>query len=148
MLTKSFTSPRRFSGYALILLLCCCFICKRAGAQVTTPLVTASFATGLTHPAGWGTIYQTAIDTNGDLLVVDTGTAALYEFPANGGAMITLVPAGGLSGNQNAGIAIDSMNALYLEGNWNNCLLRFPYDTTTQTWDGLATLTKANPSSS
>ncbi|HEY5381905.1 MAG TPA: Ig-like domain repeat protein [Acidobacteriaceae bacterium] len=143
MSTKS-TSLRRFSGYVLMLLLLCVSYSERADA-VSTQVATASFATGLNHPSGWGAlIQQTALDTYGDWLVVDTQNAALYEFPANGGAEITLVAAGLLGGNQNPGIAIDSNNNLYLEANYNNCLLMFPFDTATMTWDGLSTLTAAN----
>jgi hypothetical protein len=148
MSTKSYTSLCRFSAYAFAFLLLGSLLCNGAQAQGTTPLVTASFAQGLTHPTGWATIQQTAIDTFGDWLVVDYPNAALYEFPAGGGAMITLAGPGTLGsvgGYQNPGIAIDSNNNLYIEANYNNCLLMFPYDTATKTWDGLSTLTTANP---
>lgn len=154
MFTKSITSLHRFSGCVLTLLLLA-FVSIGAGAQ-TTPLVTASFATGLNHPSGWGTLLQTAMDTYGDWLVVDYPNGALYEFPAGGGPVITLLPAPSLAGGggySNPSIAIDGNNNLYLGGNWNNCLEVYPYDPATKTWDGLininaSTGTSLNPVSS
>lgn len=146
MSSKSSMSLRRFSVIALTLLFVGGFCLGGARAQ-TAPVVTASFAQGLNHPSGWGLIEQTAVDSYGDWLVVDDANGALYEFPAGGGPEVTLVAAGLLGGWNNPGIAIDASNNLYLEGNWSNCLLAFPYDTTTHTWDGLSTLTTANPSS-
>ncbi|HTV82993.1 MAG TPA: hypothetical protein VME18_10115 [Acidobacteriaceae bacterium] len=147
MFSKSSMSLRRFSIIALTLLFLGSYCLSGAEAQ-TTPVVTASFAQGINHPTGWGLVEQTAVDTYGDWLVVDDSNGALYEFPAGGGQEVTLVAAGGLGGGNNPGIAIDSNNNLYLEGNWSNCLLMFPYDTTTHTWDGLATVTAKNSSSS
>jgi sugar lactone lactonase YvrE len=139
MFAKSHTSQCRLFAYVLTLLLFCVSFSSGAEAQV----VTGSFATSLTAPSGLGTVVQTALDTYGDWLVLDYPNGALYEYPATGGAMITLAPPGtlgGVGGYQNPGIAIDSQNNLYIAGNFNNCLLLFPYDTTTNTWDGLATL--------
>lgn len=147
MFSKLFSSLLRFSGITLTLLFLCGIAANQAQAQ-TTPLATASFAQGLNHPTGWGLIEQTAVDSYGDWLLVDDANGALYEFPAGGGAEVTLVAAGGLGAGNNPGIAIDSNNNLYLEGNWSNCLLMFPYDTATNTWDGLSTLTARNNSSS
>jgi hypothetical protein len=144
MFTKSSTSLRWLSAYVLTLLLFCLSFSKGAEAQATAPLVTASYAQTLTPPSGLGTVFQTALDSSGDWLVVDYANGAIYEYPVNGGAVITLVAAGGLGSFNNPGIAIDSNNDLYLEANFNNCLLLFPYDTTTKTWDGLATVTPAN----
>lgn len=146
MSSKSSMSLRRFSVIALTLLFVGSICLGGAQAQ-TAPVVTASFAQGLNHPSGWGLIEQTAVDSYGDWLLVDDANGALYEFPAGGGPAVTLVAAGILGGYNNPGIAIDASNNLYLEGNWSNCLLAFPYDTTTNTWDGLATLTGKNPSS-
>jgi sugar lactone lactonase YvrE len=139
MSTKSDTSLRRLSAFVLTLLLLGASFSKGAQAQ----LVTGSFATSLAAPSGLGTVVQTALDANGDWLVLDYPNGALYEYPANGGAMITLAPPGtlgGVSGYQNPGILVDANNNLYVAGNFNNCLLLFPYDATTKTWDGLATL--------
>jgi sugar lactone lactonase YvrE len=145
MFSKSSMSLRRFSVIALTLLFVGSFCPGGAEAQ-TTPVVTAGFAQGLNHPSGWGAIEQTAVDSYGDWLVVDYANGALYEFPAGGGAEpITLVPAGGLGGGTNPGIAIDPANNLYLEANYNNCVMEFPYDTTTLTWDPLSSITAANP---
>ncbi len=118
MLTKSYTSLRRPFAFALTLLLFCVTFGKGAGAQATPPVVTGSFATSLTAPSGLGTVYQTALDSNGDLLVMDYSIGSLYEYPAGGGAVVTLVAPGGLGGYANPGIAIDSNNNLYIEANY------------------------------
>lgn len=143
MFTKSFTSLRRFSGCALTLVLFAATNCREAAAQVMPP-VTASSVRELTPPSGLGQVFQTAIDSFGDLLFVDYANGALYEYPANGGAVITLLPSGSLGGYANPGIAIGANNDLYLEGNYNNVLGRFPYDSATQSWDGLSTISAAN----
>jgi hypothetical protein len=121
MATASFHSLRRLLASMLTLLLVCVCVGQKAAPQ-GTPQVTSTFVTAMTHPAGWGQIIGTAITTGGDLLVIDSGNAALYEFPANGGTMITLVAAGGLGSNWNPDLALDSQNTLYLTGNWSNCL--------------------------
>jgi hypothetical protein len=147
MFTKSFNSLRRLSTYALTALLFCVPFCKGAVAQGTAPLVTASYAQTLTAPSGLGTVEQTVLDSNGDWLVLDYPNGALYEYPADGGAMITLAPPGtlgGIAGYDSDGLTLDSMNNLYLDGNFNNCVVMFPYDTTTKTWTGLSTLTSSN----
>ena len=71
-MVASFTTMRRFVGIAITLLFCLCLIGKAAG-QAAAPLVTATSAIGLHHDTGstWGSIRQTAIDANGDWLVVD-----------------------------------------------------------------------------
>ncbi|HWE85233.1 MAG TPA: Ig-like domain repeat protein [Terracidiphilus sp.] len=146
--TTSSNALHRIAGFAFMLLLCLC-LCAAAEGQGSSPLVTASTASGLSHPSGWGVIQQTAIDANGDLLVVDFANGALYEFPAGGGAAITLVPPAGLGsigGYQNPALLIDPANNVYVGANWNNCLLEYPYDAKTQTWDGLSDLTASNPS--
>jgi sugar lactone lactonase YvrE len=140
MATSSFTALRRIAGYAFTLtLFSLCLTGVSAGQG--SPLVTATSAVGLSHPSGWGAIQQTAIDKAGDWLVVDYAHGALYEFPAGGGPAITLgaaTPTASLGGGyQNPGIAIDPGNNLYLEANWNNCLVMFPWNATTGTWTGL-----------
>ena len=148
MATTSFIALRRFAGFAFTLMLLSLCLTGLATGQ-GLPLVTASSAAGLSHPTGWGTIQESAIDQAGDWFVVDYPNGALYEFPVGGGAAITLVPLTGLgstNGYQNPAIALDPNNNLYVGGNWNNCLLMFPYDTKTQTWDTLSTLTTSNNS--
>jgi sugar lactone lactonase YvrE len=143
MATTSFAALRRFAAFAYMLILSSLCLCVTAAGQVAT----ASFNTGLTHPTGWGTLAQTAINSNGDWVVVDYANGGVYEFPAGGGAAITLLAPASLSGGgtySNPAIAIDPNNNLYLGANWNNCLLMFPYDTTTKTWDGLSTINAAN----
>ena len=142
MFTKSDTSLRRLSAYMLTLLLFCATFSRGALAQ--TPLVTGSFAPSLAAPTGLGTVYTTALDSYGDLLVVDYAKGALYEYPVNGGAVITLLPAGSLGGYANPALAIGASNDLYIGGNYNNCLIRLPYDIPKATWDGLSTISAAN----
>jgi hypothetical protein len=140
MATTSFTVLRRFAGFAFTLMLVGLCLTGAAVGQ-GSPLVTASSAAGLNHSTGWGTIQETAIDQAGDWLVVDYANGALYEFPVGGGAAIALAPAtpsaslGG--GYQNPVVVIDPGNNLYLGANWNNCLVMFPWNATTQTWTGL-----------
>ena len=137
--TTSFTNVRRFAVVAISLLFSLCLVGKAVG-QDPAPLVTASSANGLDHKTGstWGAIQQTAIDANGDWLVVDTANSAVYEFPAGGGPAVVLAAPGSLGGGwSNPGIAIDPGNNLYLEANWNNCLLMFPWDPVAQAVDRL-----------
>ena len=70
MATTSFTALRRFTGFAFTLMLVGLCLTGSAVGQ-GSPLVTASSAAGLSHPTGWGTILETAIDQAGDWLVVD-----------------------------------------------------------------------------
>ncbi len=140
MATTSFTTLRRFAGYAFTLMLISMCLTGLATGQ-GSPLVTASSAAGLSHPTGWGTIEDSAIDQAGDWFVVDYANGGLYEFPASGGAAIVLgsvTPSASLGGGyQNPVITIDPGNNLYLSANWNNCLLLFPWNATTKTWTGL-----------
>jgi hypothetical protein len=147
MLTKSYEMLRRLSACVPMLLVLCASSLTGAYAQ-GAPQATASTSTTLTPPAGLGTVYQTALDTYGDLLAVDYANGALYEYPAGGGAVVTLVAPGGVGSYNDPGIAIDSNNTLYLDGNWNNCLLRIPFDAATHTWPNLSTVTPANNTSS
>jgi sugar lactone lactonase YvrE len=142
MVTKSFTSLRRFSGHALTMMLFCVSMSKGAEAQAT-PSISASYSIGLSHPTGLGTLEQGALDTFGDWIFADASNGGLYELPVGTTTVITLAPTGTLT-NHNPGVAIDSNNNLYLEGNYNNCVLMFPYDPATKTWDGLSTLSATN----
>jgi hypothetical protein len=148
MATTSFTALRRVAGFAFMLTLFSLCLPGTAIGQ-GLPAVTASAPAGLNHPTGWNTIQQTAIDSNGDWLVEEYPDGGLFEFPANGGPMITLVPLAGLgskSGYQNPMVLLDPNNNLYLGGNWNNCMLEFNYNAATQSWTGLSVLTPSNPS--
>ncbi len=142
MATTSFTALRRFAGFAFSLTLFSLCLTGLATGQ-GSPLVTASSAAGLSHPTGWGTIQESAIDQAGDWFVVDYANGALYEFPAGGGAAIVIAgasPSASLGGGyQNPVVVIDPGNNLYLGANWNNCLLLFPWNATTKTWTGLTT---------
>ncbi|MGD0548670.1 MAG: hypothetical protein ABR991_12705, partial [Terracidiphilus sp.] len=112
--TTSFTALRRLTGIAFTLFFMGACLCVGAAGQA--PSVVPSVTTSLTHPAGWGTILQTAVDVQGDWLVVDYPNGGLYKFPAGGGAAVALVPVGALGGYNNPGIAIDSNNTLYITG--------------------------------
>jgi len=61
MATTSFIVLRRFAGFAFTLMLLSMCLTGMATGQ-GLPLVTASSAAGLSHPTGWGTIQETAID--------------------------------------------------------------------------------------
>jgi len=148
MATMSFTALRRLAGIVFTLVL---FSLCLPGAAIGqgTPAVTASAPAGLNHPTGWKNIVQTAIDSNGDWLVEEYPDGGLFEFPANGGPMITLVPLTGLGstgGYQNPMVLLDPSNNLYVGGNWNNCMLEFNYNAATNSWPGLSVLTASNPS--
>ncbi len=140
MATTSFTALRRIAGYAFTLMLISLCLTGFAAGQ-GSPLVTASSAVGLSHPTGWGTILDTAMDQNGDWWVVDWQNGALYEFPAGGGPAIVVAgatPSASLGGGyQNPGIIFDPGNNLYLEANYNNCIVMFPWNAATKTWTGL-----------
>src|SRR4051794_36509832 len=97
MATTSFTTLRRFAGIAITLLFCLWFSGNAVG-QDAAPLVTASSATGMSHPSGWGAIQQTAINANGDWLLVDYANGAVYEFPAGGKDAVVISGPKGLGG--------------------------------------------------
>ncbi len=166
MYNKSFMSLCRFSGFTLSLVFLAACLCAGAQAQ-TAPAAIASFAVGVNHATAansscassctigtLGTIANLATDSFGDVLAVDAKNGALYEFPAGGGDAIVLVAAGGLVGTPvnvtsssaivTPGIAIDPANNLYIEG--ASCVLEYPYDSTTQTWDALSVLNSGSTS--
>jgi hypothetical protein len=140
---------RRIAGFTFALMLFSLCLAGQALGQ-SSPSVIATAPTGLTHPTGWGPIWGTSIDTNGDWLVADYANGGLYEFPANGGAMITLVAPGGLSygggtGSYTAPFSfLDPGNNLYVSGSYSNCMVEFPYGSATAPWPGLSTLTPPN----
>ena len=166
MFNKSFMSLCRFSGFTLSLVFLAACLCAGAQAQ-TAPAAIASFAAGVNHATAansscassctigtLGTIANLATDSFGDVLAVDAKNGALYEFPAGGGEAIVLVAAGGLAGTPvnvtvssaivTPGIAIDPANNLYIEG--GSCVLVYPYDSTTNTWDALSALNSGSTS--
>jgi sugar lactone lactonase YvrE len=103
------------------------------------PSVATGPVTGVqTHAANFGQVWETAISTNGDLVIDDFEHAALYEFPGGGGPMITLAAPGnsGPGGAwANMGVAIDPWNNLWIGQNWNSDLMRVPYDPVNHTWN-------------
>ncbi len=142
MFNEPLRALRRYSACALMVFLAGC-LCAKAHAQATPTF--AGFATGLNAGSGSnaispGPIPNVAVDSYGDVLAVDDLNGALYEFPANGSAAVTLVPAGGLFSVKGAtvvtpGIAIDSSNNLYIEG--GTCVLMYAY----ANWGQLASFT-------
>lgn len=147
MATTSFTAMRRLAGVVFALILFC--LCLAGTATGQSPLVTASSPTGLTHPTGWHTIVQTTLDTNGDWLVEEYVDGGLFEFPVNGGPMITLIPLDGMGGPaayENPMVLLDPNNNLYIGGNWNNCILEFPYNAATNSWPTVSQITTSNTS--
>jgi len=168
MLNKSFMSLCRCSGFTVAVVYLAGCLCAGAWAQ-SAPAAIASFAAGVNHATAanancassctigtLGTIANLATDSFGDVLAVDAKNGALYEFPAGGGEAIVLVSAGGLTGTPvnvtvssaivTPGIAIDPANNLYIEG--GSCVLMYPYDSTTSTWDALAALNSGSTSGS
>ena len=166
MFNKSSVSLCRFSGFTLTAVLLAACLCAGARAQ-TAPAAIASFAAGVNHATAanssctssctignLGTIANLATDSFGDVLAVDAKNGALYEFPAGGGEAIVRVAAGGLAGTPvnvtvssaivTPGIAIDPANNLYIEG--GSCVLMYPYDSTTNTWDALSALNSGSTS--
>jgi hypothetical protein len=166
MFNKLFMSLCRFSGFTLTVVFLAACLCAGAQAQ-TAPAAIASFAAGVNHATAanasctssctigtLGAIANVATDSFGDVLAVDAKNGALYEFPAGGGQSIVLVGAGGLAGTPvnvtsstaivTPGIAIDPANNLYIEG--GSCVLMYPYDSTTQTWDALSALSSGTTS--
>ena len=140
MATTSFTTLRRFTGYAFTLMLISLCLTGLATGQ-GMPLVTASSAAGLSHPTGWGTIQESAIDQAGDWFVVDYANGALYEFPAGGGAAIVL---GSVSPSASLGWRLPEPRDHHrprqqplFRGQLEQLLLMFPWNATTKTWTGL-----------
>jgi sugar lactone lactonase YvrE len=137
MATESIISLRGFARIALALLLFVC-LCQGAGAQTNSPVVaTGPISAVASHPATWGQVWETAISSNGDLVVGDFEQGALYEFPGGGGAMITLAAPGTWAngGWANMGVAIDPWNNLWIGQNWSADLMRVPYNSTTHSWN-------------
>ena len=107
-------------------------LCQEAAGQGTSPVVaTGPISAVASHPATWGQVWQTAISSKGDLVVYDFEHGALYEFPAGGGAMITLAGpglAGPGGGWANCCVAIDPWDNLGSGSKLEPELIRIPYD--------------------
>jgi len=138
MATESIISLRGFARVALALLLFSVCLCQGAWAAANSPVVATGPISGVaSHPATWGQVWQTAISSKGELVVGDFEKGALYEFPAGGGAMITLAAPGtwASGGWANMGVAIDPWDNLWIGQNWNSDLMRIPYDSVNHTWN-------------
>jgi sugar lactone lactonase YvrE len=137
MATESIISLRGFAKIALALLFSVC-LCQGAWAGTTSSVVvTGPVSAVASHPATWGSVWQTAISSKGDVVVGDFENGALYEFPAGGGAMITLAAPGAWAsgGWSDIGVTIDPWDNLWIDQNWNNELERIPYDPVNHTWN-------------
>jgi hypothetical protein len=140
MFTTFFTSQRRLSAHVLTLLLSSVCLCTDVAAQ--TPSVISSSAAALPHPSGWGQIWNSAIDSEGDFVVLDWVNYGIYEFPANGGPATTVAAPGqlisGSTGNfWDLGIGIDKNDRIFTGANFlgQEGLFSAPYDPATGTWD-------------
>ena len=144
MFTKSFTSLRRFSGHALILLLFW-HACRQKSRSAATPPVTASVTTNLTAPSG---VHYRVVCSRRTWTGTATGSSpigSMADFTSIRRAeerRSRSLPSGTTGGNQsyqNNNVVFDANNNMLMNGNYNNCLLLFPYNPTTKTWDGLST---------
>lgn len=136
MATTSLTALRRFAGFVFTLLFTGACFCVGAAGQL--PLVTSSVVNSLPAPPTDGAYWQTAVSSHGDFLVADFEDAAVYQYPAGGGAPITLFAAGNSGpggGWANLGVALDQYDNLYLDNNWNGGLQIIPYDPVHHTWN-------------
>ncbi len=136
MATTSLTALRRFAGFVFTLLFTSACLCAVAAGQL--PQVTSSVVNGLAAPPTYGAIWQTAVSSHGDFLIADFQNAAVYQYPAGGGAPITIFASGksGPGGGwANLGMALDQYDNLYLDNNWNGGMQRIPYNAATGTWN-------------
>jgi sugar lactone lactonase YvrE len=135
MAIESLISLRRFAGVGLILLFLS-FCMGTAVIAQTAPLVTSDFITGLTDSTRtWGRIWNVAVSSKGDLIVVDFENGGIYQFPSDGRSMITLGDSTLLGGWTDMGVAIDANDTLYIDYNWNGGFRKVPYNPTTKSWD-------------
>ena len=143
MATESIISLRGFAKIALALLFSVC-LCTGAWAGTNSPVVTTGQLSAVaTHPE-FEVVWNTAISPWGDLFVMDFSANALYEFPAGGGAMITVIPSGSILGGDGGwtvnGVAVNPVTGDVLVGNnWSNCYLwDIPYVPATHSWNAAA----------
>jgi hypothetical protein len=135
MATTPFTALRRFARIVFTLLFSGFCLC--AGAAGQAPLVTTSVANGLPTPPTYEAVWQSAISSHGDFVIMDFQAGNAYQYPSNGGAWITLAPPLGTGGGYaDGGIAIDQWDNMYMNSNWNwdQTAVRIPYDPVNHTW--------------
>ena len=144
MATESIISMRGFAKITLALLLLSVCLCTEAWAGANPSVVaTGPLSAVATHPA-FEVVWNTAISPWGDLFVMDFSANALYEFPAGGGAEITIVPSGSFLGGDGGwtvnGVAVNPVTGDVLVGNnWSNCYLwDIPYVPATHSWNAAA----------
>jgi hypothetical protein len=95
-------------------------------------VVKSSFARPTANNAEYQSVWNIAVSSHGDLVVMDFNTGKLYHIPADGRAPITIMTLGATWANP--GIAIDSSDALYFGNDWNGGMSRIPYDPVAKTW--------------
>ena len=145
MANTPFTAQRRFAGIVFTLLISVSALCVEALGQA--PLVTSSVANGLPTPPTYGTVWNSAITSRGDFLIVDFQNAAVYQYPPSGGTVNTVFTSGSLfpgGGYANNAVTVDPWNNLWTDNNWNGGLQRVPWDPATGTWN---TKAATNPGS-
>lgn len=148
MVTDSFNAMRRFAAFAFTLLLFSLCLCAGAGGQQgASPLVTSSVVTGLPAPPTFGAVWASAVSSHGDFVIHDFQNAAVYQYPAGGGAPIKVFASGSSGpggGWANAGIAIDKYDNMLLDNNWNGGMQMVPYSTANNTWNTSAKSVQGN----
>jgi hypothetical protein len=150
MATTSFTVLRRYAGIVFTLLFgSACLSVGAAGQQGSSPLVTSSVVSSLPNPATYGTIWDTAITSNGDFILDDFENGAIYQYPVGGAAPITVFasPTSGPGGiYANSGLALDPWNNMWLNNNFgDNGMQRVPWNPATNTWNTAATTIVPTP---
>lgn len=142
MATTSFTALRRTSGIVLpLMFISLMMISTRALGQSTSSQVTSSAARGLGVPPTYDAVWDSALTSRGDFAIVDFQDAAMYQYPAGGGAPVTVFTSGALypgGGFSNNGFAIDPWNNLWLNNNWNGGMQWVPWNPATGTWNTAA----------
>jgi hypothetical protein len=140
MATMSFTVLRRYAGIVFTLLLSsACLSVGAAGQQGSSPLVTSSVVKALSNPPTYGTVWSTAVTSNGDFVLYDFENGAVYQYPAGSATPITVFPTpfGGLYAN--SGLAVDPWNNLWLDNNFtNDGIQRVPWNPATNMWNTTA----------
>jgi hypothetical protein len=137
MATTSFSALRRFAGIGFTLLFSLC-LCVEAAGQGVAPAVISATATGPFNSATangvtFGQVWNMAVSSHGDLLLLDFKNGVLYQVPANGGPTITI--SNGLCGWTPVGIALDSSDNVFVPSCWADGLTEIPYDAVNHTWN-------------
>lgn len=133
----TFERRRTVAAMALFFLLAAVWFCPALMAQ-TAPVV-SSYAVPLGNP-GWQStqFWKLVISSQGDVIAGDIQSNAIYQFPADGSAVKTIVgPAPDLFGSdqwQNGNLILDADDTLYITARWDGYILKIPYDKVEKTW--------------